>query len=930
MRNRTVALGSVSIVAAVALFVGLSTPDARASVPIVSYAATPSTAQAGGHPDVVISFRIKNRFDQASESACNCEDLKDAIVHLPTGFVGNPSATPQCSMADFSADECPLDSVIGAVEVDVGLITFVSVLYNVVPPPDVAGLTVFKTALLNVPQFTILSARTDSDYGLDANTTSIFHGSILPLKAFKQVLWGVPADPKHDPLRIDTEYTQGHYPSVFGGKFCNSENSLSTDDPLTVERVCGGGIPPSASNSPAVPFLQNPTTCDALLSTHFEAVAYDGGIEHASRPWPQGTGCSQLAFNPSLFAKPTTEQTDSASGLDVNLVVPQPLSPEIPSPSELREATLTLPPGFSINSNAADGKVACDDAEAMFGTLLGATCPEFAKLGSVEIHSSALPGPLPGAVYLGKPLPGERYRVFLVADGFATHIKLPGTVNPDPRTGQLSISFKNLPQSPLNEFDLHFFGAERGALATPTRCGTYPVTSTFVPWNSRTAPQTSTQYFTVTSGPGGASCPEASRPFAPRFSAASEGNTGGAFVPFSTEFSRSDGEQYLSDVALTTPPGFAASLRGLHYCPESAISRLTDPDYLGLTEQFAPLCPAASRVGTAVVGTGAGSRPLYVSGNAYLAGPYKGAPLSLVVATPAVSGPYDLGNVVVRAAIDLDPRTAQVTTSSDVLPQIIDGIPLRVRSVRLKLDRPHFAVNPTNCKPMSVRGVLEGDEGGVAQVEHGYQVANCASLPFAPKMAIRFSGGVNRRGHPAIHAVLSSKPGEANLRRVSVTLPEGQLLDNSRIGNVCTKVDFAKNSCPASSRIGEARITTPLLDDPLTGAVYLRSSQHKLPDLALDLRGQFDIEAIGRVESYRARLRTTFEALPDAPTSRIDVVLAGGRKGLLSNSEGLCGRSRRAKVAMTGQNGMTRVTRPELDVDCGSKGAAATRRGGKR
>jgi hypothetical protein len=891
--------------------------EADANTPIKSYSAVPSTSQAGGHPDILVQFEVKNRFEQESQSACDCEDIKDAIVHLPTGFIGNPGTLPQCSMADFSVDECPTDTVIGAVEVTAG-VHFVSALYNVVPPPDVAGLLVFKLAGLNVPQFTYLSARTDSDYGLDAKTTGIFHATIFALSSFKEVLWGVPADPKHDPMRLDTAHTFEHFPAAFNGSFCDAKGSVSTSDPNTVERICGATqtLSPAPSNSPATPFLQNPTTCETPLESVFEALSYDGGRDIAQMEWPQGTGCSQLGFNPSLYAKPTAGQTDTASGLDVNLVVPQPVSPDVPSPSELRASTVTLPPGFSVNSNAADGKVACTDAQANFGTLLPAQCPDFAKLGSVEIHSSALPGPLLGALYIGQPLPGQRYRVFLVADGFATHVKLPGTVSPDPETGQITVSFQDLPQSPLTEFSLHFFGAERGALATPTQCGTYPVTSTFVPWNSRTAPQTSTQFFTIDSGPNHSACPDGKRPFSPRFHAASVGNTAGSYTPFETEMSRSDGEQYMSGIEVTTPPGFAASLKGLRYCPESAIAQAESTVYSGLAEMAAPLCPAESRIGSAVVGVGAGSRPLYVSGKAYLSGPYKGAPLSLVVVTPAVSGPYDLGNVAVRAAISVDQRTAQVTTVSDPLPLIIGGIPLRLRSIRLALDRPNFALNPTNCAPLSVRATLSGDEGATYRADEPYQVANCASLPFAPKMALRLSGGINRRGHPGIHAVVSAKPGEANLREVTVVLPKGELLDNSHIGTVCTRVQFAKDACPAASKLGEAKVTTPLLDEPLQGSIFLRSSQHKLPDLAFDLQGQFDIEAVGQVESVRARLKTTFEALPDTPISRIVVDLAGGRKGLVTNSENLCAQSKRATVAMTGQNGVSRTNRPTLEVDC--------------
>jgi hypothetical protein len=934
VRNRL--HSAVAALVLVLLALTLQASRADANTPILHYSTLPSTSQAGGHPDVAISFKVANRLVQESQSLCNCEDAKDATVHFPAGLIGNPSATPKCTIADFSADDCPIDSQVGMTFVITGPgipLQFLSAVYNLVPPPGVAGLTGFKLSFFDSAQFTVLSSRTDSDYGLDANATSIFHGSGTPLYVFKELLWGVPADPSHDALRINLNngniFAGGS--TLFGEEFCDAEGAPSGDDPRSMVKACGGGNP-APSNSPLTPFLQNPTNCDEPLETTFNVLSYDGETTHAEASWPQGTGCNQLSFNPSLYALPTTNQTDSASGIDVNLSVPQQLSPTVPSPSELKAATVTLPAGFSINSNAVDGKTSCSDAEANFGTRIAAECPEFAKVGSLELLSSALPGPLPGFVYLGSPLPGNRYRLFLVADGFATHVKLAGTVTPDPETGQLTIDFPNLPETPLTAFNMHFFGSERGALATPTRCGKYAVQSTFVPWDSRLEPQTSSQFFTLDSGPGGTPCPQGARNFEPTFKAASTGNTAGAHTPFALEVARADGDQNLSGLTVTAPPGLTASLRGVPYCPESAIARLRDSSYPGLTELAASSCPAASLIGTATAGAGAGSRPVHVSGKVYLAGPYKGSPVSIVVVVPAVSGPYDLGNVAVRAAIHIDPETAQVTATSDPLPQILEGVPLRLRSLQVNLDRPDFAINPTNCDAFAVFGTLSGNEGGRVTRSDPYQVGNCGSLPYQPSLSMNLSGGLRRLGHPSIHAVLTSSGGEANSRRVSVTLPQGQQLDNSHIGTVCTRVDFAAKRCPVDSLVGRAEVTTPLLDHPLSGPIYLRTSNHELPDLALDLTGQFSITAIGRVDSVNARLRTVFETVPDVPVSRIDVMLMGGRKGLVVNSKTLCGSPRFATVKMTGQNGASLMSKSRLRADCSKPRArkrGSKRRGGK-
>ena len=905
--------------------IALLPAGAAANTPIESYSAVISTTQAGGHPDLQVRFNLVNRRLQLSQSACNCEDAKDVTVHTPAGFTGNPHATPQCTIAEFSADACPIDSQVGIVNViatGVGF-PFNSALYNLVPPPDVAGLLGFKVFFTNNPQFTVLSARTGSDYGLDTTATSIFHGA-YPLEKYQQVIWGVPADPSHDYLRLDSRFNpNAPGTTAYSGRFCDVNGAASTIDPNTVQRPCqvNGHLPPVSSNSPLIPFLQNPTDCDSPLTASIDVLSYDHGTSHAEYPWPQSTGCDQLSFNPSLYAQPTTSETDSASGIDINLSVPQQLSPTIPSPSELRGATVTLPAGFSINPNAADGKTSCTDADANFGTEAAANCPEFSKIGSLEIDSSALPGLLPGFVYIGEPLPGNRYRIFLVADGFATHVKLAGTVTPDPLTGQLVITFTDLPQSPLTAFDMHFFGSERGLLATPTQCGTYPVTTTFTPWDSSLGTQTSNQFFTLDSGPGGAPCPGAHRPFNPGFEAASAGNTAGAHSSFSINLTRNDGDQNLTGLKVSTPPGFSATLKGVPYCPESAIAQLANPDYSGLAEQALSACPAASQIGSAVAGAGAGTHPLYSPGKVYLAGPYHRAPLSLEVVIPAVSGPYDLGNVAVRAAINVNPTTAQVTTVSDPLPQILGGIPLRTRSILVNLDRPDFALNPTNCEPFSVAETTFGSEGAQAIQRAPFQVANCSALPYGPKLSLQLSGGLNRLGHPAIKATFTAKAGEANTKSVQVALPANEILDNAHIGAPCTRPDFATNHCPASSLLGSAQVTTPLLDQPLKGNVYLRANPaHTLPDLVMDLEGQFDIELAGRIDSApNGGLRTTFETAPDAPLSSLVLNLAGGKKGLLQNSKSLCGKPKRFSARMTGQNGAVVNAQPKLDTSCGSK-----------
>lgn len=878
----------------------LWTAPAQAWEGINVFKMVPSGTQAGGHPDVSIVMEWDdsahhNGVFQSGENPCQCDDARVVVNEFPRGFIGNPHAIPTCEVVEFAFGRCPAGSQVG--EYRVFGANIYSPMYNVKPHPDEAALIAMWVPLVDAPVFISLSARTESDYGLNAEGSPIYH--LLPIPALRLNIWGVPADPVHDPYRFK--------PPLKGFAACVEEQACEFNG--------------ASANVPVMPYIEAPTECNVPLTAGMALEYYTRTVYRKETAWPSTTGCEQLTFNPSLTAEPTTSQADAPSGVDIDLRVPQEQNPTTPSPSEIRSVTTQLPAGFSIDSNVADGKTSCSDAESAIGTRHGATCPPFSKVGSLTLDSAALPTPIPGSIYLGEPKPGDPYRLILAADGYGTHVKLAGSVKADPVDGRLTVSFPDLPQSPLTEFDMHFFGAERGLLATPTRCGSYPVESRFVPWDQLLPDQTSVSEFNLTSGPGGAPCPGGSRPFAPELRAGTSNPTAGLHSPMGLELKRRDGDQNLDSISLQAPPGFSATLAGVPYCPEAVLAEIAADSASGITELAAPKCPTTSRIGTALVGAGAGSRPVHLPGRVYLTGPYKGSPLSLAVVTPAVSGPYDLGNVVVRAAIAVDPTTAQVSVISDQLPKIVEGIPLRLRSLRINLNKPEFTLNPTNCSRFSMATTIGGDEGASVSLSPGFQVANCASLPYAPKLGLTLTGGVKRRGHPAIHALLTAAPGEANTKSVAVTLPNGEQLDNSHLENVCTKPQFAQGSCPDGSRIGTAEVKTPLLADPLAGNVYLRSSGSGLPDLVADLEGQFDIELVGRVDTAgNGGLRATFDSLPDAPVSSFRMDLLGGSKGLLVNSASLCRAGKRAVVKMGGQNGVQRAMRTKLKTSCGASG----------
>ncbi len=906
-----------------ALLAGLATialaaagaSQAAASGDVYLFQVVPSTTEAGGHPDVLTSLEIANRVTTEGEHPpCECHDPKDIEVHAPAGVIANPHVLSECTATQLAEYNCSADAQAGYVALNTQQLGWLILpLYRTVPQVGQASLFVFS--IFGTAQYLSVNGRTGGDYGLDFRFQGLNHYS-SPTSTYT-MFWGVPGAHKNDLLRFS--------PGGVGMK-CNSnplselfEEKVPVDCLYFVGGIFGESIEAKKavpSSLPIAPFTQNPTTCVGALTSEVEVTFYDHLTASETSPWPATSGCDKLSFSPSLAAGPTTREADSASGLAVDLVVPQFQDPSTPSPSEIRASSVELPVGFSLNPSAADGKSTCTDGQANFGNELAAECPEYSKIGTTELQSSALPGPIFGYIYLGVPAPGDRWRVILTASGFATNVKLLGSARVNESTGQVVTSFENLPQTPFQEFNLHFFGSERGLFATPTQCGTYPVHSHFQPWAAELPDQTSTQFFTIDSGPAGSGCPNGPRPFSPSFEAGVEDNTAGVHSPFAVQIRRNDGDQNLAAVEVRTPPGFLASIRGIPYCPEAAIATLGSPGYSGQAEQASPACPAASQVGTVIAGAGAGSHPVYVGGRAYLAGPYKGAPLSLVVSIPALSGPYDLGVVAVRVALHIDPETAQITAVSDPLPQIQEGVPLRTRYISVALDRNGFALNPTNCDPFAVAVTIGGDEGASAFPYTHFQAANCTDLPFHPKLAMRLAGGTRRAKNPALQVVLRSRPGEANIDRIAVILPHSAFLDNAHVQSPCRAAQFAAEECPTGSLIGHATAESPLIDKPLAGPVLIRTSVHRLPDLVIALRGQVHIDLIAQVDSVRGRLRASFKALPDVAVSRFRLTLAGGRRGLLENSEAICRGPHRARVKLVGQNGRVRKMRVPVNADC--------------
>ncbi|HKG19391.1 MAG TPA: hypothetical protein VKB00_06605 [Candidatus Limnocylindrales bacterium] len=872
--------------------------DAQASLGIESFSTDSSNSEAGGHPDLSTSFRL---VEPGVEEAA-----RDVTFQAPEGIFGNPYAIAHCTSSDFALDQCQSDSQAGLITVYANhegvthKLLGTAPIFNVEPLGEQTALLAFIVPTLNIPINIPVAVRTAEDFGLRFTVQEITQ--ITPLAGADLTLWGFPAIAAHDDER---------FPKGSPGEPSNC--------PGLTDSSCIAS--PTASNIPARPLTDNPTTCAGPLVTRLIVQTYQDPSNPTSveGSYPATTDCDLEVFNPVLYASPTTTETDSASGLNLELSAPQFLG-FANSPSELKAAIVTLPPGFTINPDAADGQTACSDVLANFDSESPARCPDSSKIGTFAIGTQALPGTLDGSVYIGEPKAGDQYRLFLIASGFGINAKLIGSVKPDPRTGQLTAYFEDLPQAPFDNFQLHLFTSDRGLMATPTHCTIYEVKARFFPWNGVLPDQNSSQVFGLDSGPHGALCPGETRPFHPRLVAGTSKPVAGAFSDFTLKLDRDDGDQFLGDLNFRLPPGFTGDLRGISYCPESSI--VAAANNAGRVERVAPSCPASSQIGTTNVAAGPGSHPFHAVGKMYLSGPLKGAPLSLAAVTPALAGPYDYGVVVVRVALHIDPLTAQVFAASDTVPSIVGGIPIRMRSIQVNIDRPQFTINPTNCSSFTVDSQGIGDQGTVTDFSSYFQTVNCASLPFKPSMTVRQVGrrATSRSKNPRLDFHLRTRPGDANIRALSVTLSHAFEIDQRHLGNICSERELAEKQCAGRTPIGRATTETPLLDQPLSGPAYAVSGTGGLPRLAFILNGQVNlVPRADTVTTGGGQLKTTVPVVPDAPIGHFSLTVFGGKTGYLINTRDICAHRPVTRIAYTAQNGKTRTQSVKVKAACGKK-----------
>jgi hypothetical protein len=906
------------------------------------------SSQGGTHPSVVVTnIDFANVFRPTSIGSSTSpvsavEQVKDVVVELPAGFVGDPQALGRCPLYDSGLKA------------------------------EVATGTRELEEICASKSSTVGAVALDSDGSISTtginNTSRVYN--LAPEESY-------PGEFGFSYL----EYGASMYASVV---HTNAGYRLRVAVPGVTNAVgltdvslafFGDAAAHNGAGGLHTAFLANPADCsEGPLEAKVEANSWEHPETWVSKTtvsYPQVEDCDLLQFEPKLQMAPApssaegegSSQADEPSAYDVNLEVPQKTLFEETATPNLKNTAVTLPAGVSVSPSAADGLEGCEAGgpngidmpsgnhlpdEAGEGEGIGSDglsqlvaghCPKASMLGTVEITTPLLEEPLKGHVYLAQPkcggsgqqacteasaTNGELYGLYIEAAGSGVVVKLPGTVSANPQTGQLSATFSENPQLPFSDLRIHFHGGARAPIANPQTCGSYATSSTLSSWGGQEALGVSPSFDVDWDGHGGA-CPS-SMPFVPGSSAGTSSPVAGAFSPFVLSFSRQDREQDLSGLSVTLPPGLLGKIAGIPLCGEAQANAGT--------------CGPESQLGSASVLAGPGESPLYVSGGrVYLTTGYKDQPFGLSIVVPAVAGPFNLGNVVVRASIHIDPNTSQVTVTTDPLPQSRDGVPFRLRTVYTEINRPGFTFNPTNCAEQRVTGTISGLQGASASVSSPFAATGCVGLKFAPKFVVSTAGKASKADGASLDVKVLYPTGPegvyANIRSVKVDLPKQLPSRLTTLQKACVAATFDVNpaSCPAASNVGMATATTPVLAHVLTGPAYLVShGGEAFPDLEIVLQGEgITLILDGNTQIKKGITSSTFKSIPDAPVSGFELKLPAGKYSILganvpqSAKYSLCGQTLAMPTAITGQNGAVIKQTTKITVEGCAKAKALTR-----
>ncbi len=842
-----------------------------------------SDTQAGDHP---FGFTAIIDFPQREIAHIPVQAVKSprAIdIDLPAGIAGTVLAAPRCPIADVLASACPRTAQIGTfiANYEQGLFSGGGEfpIYNVVPERGYPAEFGFFASSVHKVVFVYVNVRATPEYGLRVSIPDL-------------------------PREIVTNAAA----TFFG-------------DPQTMD----GGT------NASIPLLTNPSSCSGtpLVTT---ATVVPWGEPENRQPGesiaPPITGCERLQFSPSVSVAPNNMQADEPTGYNIGLKVPQSQTQGMEglATADVKNIEITLPEGVSLSPGAGDGLGACA-ASGEEGIELTSTapghCPLSSQIGTVEGHTPLLGDPLEGHLYVAQPgcggegqqpctsadaTNGTLFGAYLELEDDGAIIKQRATLSANPATGQLTASIRNAPQFPFEDITLTVKDGPRAPIANPLTCGGALSSGDITPWSTPHTPDVIAKSpFTVDGCAG--------FPFAPALKAGSMNTEAGAYTTFVASFARADREQTLGSVQAHLPPGLLATIAHVTRCGEEAATRNA--------------CPASSRIGTVAAAVGAGSHPLTVAGPAYLTGPYKGAPFGLLVAIPAQAGPFNLGTVTVRATLNVDPVTAAAIVTSDPLPQIFDGVPLRVQRVNVTVDHPQFMFNPTNCEAKQITATLAAAQGASEQVSYPFAAGGCKNLPFNPgfKIATRAPGS-KKRG-TSLNVTVTSTPGQANIRGATVTLPKQLPARLTTLQQACPEATFAANpaTCPIGSNVGVATAVTPVLDEAVSGpAILVSHGGAAFPDLVVILQGEgIRLDLVGNTNIRKGVTTSTFAAIPDAPVTSFALRLPEGPHSALTPNGNLCAKPLAMGVVLTGQNARKLTRSVKLSV----AGCAAKRKPAK-
>jgi hypothetical protein len=905
---------------------------------------------AGTHPYQLTSVLNFNRDNSGTFSPP--APARNLDFKLPPGEVGNATALPQCSEQDFatvkeggSANGCPGNTVIG-----VAVVTFSTTpgseerlsvpIFNLTPAigePARFGFEVIDNpAILD----TAIRSGPGEDYGVTVSVKNITQ--LVNFISATTIFWGAPNDPSHNVSRGWGCLLGGHY-AVESGQECELSHDPHPQAFLTLPANCQQPFNPSLTGT-SWPKKSTPDGPSEALS--FGPVTYNLA-DNSGKPLSL-TGCNQLAFKPSIEATPTSQSASSPSGLDFNLNFDDEglTSSTGAAQSQLKDTSVALPEGLTINPSSGVGLEGCSPAGYAAESIEsppGAGCPNASKLGTVEITTPLLTQTIHGSIFVAQPYNnpfpepqsghpgGTLVALYIVAKNPETGvlIKLAGKVDRNLATGRLTTSFLNNPQLPFDHFNFHFREGQQAPLITPPTCGTYQTEALLTPWAEPLQSLTDSSAFQISSGAGGGGCPSGTPPFTPQIASGMLSNAAGSFSPFYLHLSRGDGESEITSFSNTLPPGLTGILTGIPFCPEQDIALARSKS--GAQEEANPSCPQTSLLGHSQVGTGVGAVLAYTPGKIYLAGPYNGDPFSLVSVTSAVVGPFDLGTVVIRFGLRLDPHTVQVSvdpTASEPIPHIIDGIVTHVRDIRVSIDRPGFTLNPTSCNSLSISSTLTSNFAQSSTVSSPFQAASCQSLKFAPKFSVSTAGKTSKANGASLSVKLTYPPkalgSYANVAKVKVSLPKQLPSRLTTLQKACLAVVFEKSptNCPAASVVGHAKVITPAIPEPLTGSAYFVShGGEAFPDLTIVLKGYgVTVDLIGSTQIKAGVTTSTFKAAPDVPFESFELSLPQGPNSALAANADLCKTKLTMPTEFTAQNGIViKQTTPIKLTGCKAK-----------